>query len=50
MRKRIYEIIEVAKDNDKISHIYDIFMIVVILLSLTPLVFKVEPTILFWID
>lgn len=50
MRKRIYEIIEVAKDNDKISHIYDMFMIVVILLSLTPLVFKVEPIILFWID
>lgn len=50
MRKRIFEIIEVAKENDKISHIYDLGMIVVIFLSLVPLVFKEETTLLFIID
>lgn len=40
MRKRIFEIIEVAKENDKISHIYDISMIIVIAFSLVPILFK----------
>lgn len=42
MRKRIYEIIEIAKDNDVVSRYYDLFMIVVIVISLIPLAFK-EP-------
>lgn len=46
MRHRIYEIIEVAQDNDKWSHFYDIFMMVIICLSLFPLAFK-EQTELF---
>ncbi len=50
MRKRIYEIIEVAKENDKISSIYDIGMMVVIILSLIPLAFKTETIILLIID
>ena len=50
MRKRIYEIVEKAEDNDVISHIYDVFMIIVIVLSLIPLVFKNEYTILNVID
>ena len=50
MRKRIFEIIEVAKENDKISHIYDLSMIVVIFLSLVPLIFKEETMILYIID
>ena len=40
MRKRLYEIISASKGNDKISFIYDIFMIIVIWASLFPLMFK----------
>ena len=40
MRKRIYEIIEVAKEGDRASAVYDGFMIAVITVSLLPLVFK----------
>ena len=40
MRKRVYEIIEVAKEGDRYSSVYDSFMIVIITLSLLPLVFK----------
>ena len=39
MRKRIYEIIETADSSDKISRIYDVIMLVVIVLSLLPLMF-----------
>ena len=40
MRKRIYEIIEVADEEDKLSAIYDSFMMLVIVTSLIPLAFK----------
>lgn len=40
MRKRIFEIIEVAKENDKISRFYDYFMYAVIIISIVPLFFK----------
>lgn len=40
MRKRIYEIIEVADKYDRASKIYDYVMMVTILLSLIPLAFK----------
>ena len=39
MRKRIYEIIEKAEDNDKISKIYDTFMMIAIVASIIPLCF-----------
>lgn len=42
MRKRIYQIIEIAEKDDKASHLYDVFMIVVIAISLIPLTMK-EP-------
>ena len=42
MRKRVFEIIEVAKEDDALSSYYDWFMIVVIILSIIPLAFK-EP-------
>lgn len=42
MRKRIYEIIELADDNDKLSRIYDIVMMSTIFISLIPLAFKEE--------
>ncbi len=42
MRKRLFEIIEVAKDSDLASSIYDAIMMVVIVASLLPLAFKQE--------
>ena len=42
MRKRVYEIIEVGKDRDRISKIYDVCMMIVIVISLIPLAFKEE--------
>lgn len=41
-RKRIYEIIEKSDGKDRLSTLYDITMIVVIVLSLIPLAFKEE--------
>ena len=43
-RKRIFEIIEKANYEDKLSAAYDYMMIVVIALSLIPLAFKIENT------
>lgn len=40
MRKRIFEIIELSKKEDKISRIYDLSMLCVIVASLIPLAFK----------
>ncbi len=40
MRKRIFEIIELSKEDDLLSKIYDLFMIFVIVLSTIPLAFK----------
>ncbi len=42
MRKRIFEIIEPARVKDRESAIYDVFMMVMILISLVPLAFKTE--------
>ena len=50
MRKRIFEIIETAKEDDRLSNIYDIFMMVIIILSLIPLAFKTENTFFVVID
>lgn len=50
MRKRIYVIIEVSKDSDLVSKIYDIFMMVVIFASLIPLAFKEQTTVGLWLD
>ena len=50
MRKRVYEIIELSKDNDRLSAVYDSFMIVMITLSLVPLVFKETTPLLSAID
>lgn len=40
MRKRLYEILELARMKDRISVIYDYMMIVTIVLSIIPLCFK----------
>lgn len=37
MRKRLYEIVETARDDDKASRIYDWFMMFVIIVSMIPL-------------
>ena len=50
MRKRIYEVIELAKENDRLSAIYDSSMILVIVLSLLPLLYKETPGALLVLD
>ena len=40
MRKKIFDIIEPSQKNNILSSIYDVFMIVLILLSMLPLCFK----------
>ena len=40
MRKRIFQIIEIAKDGDTISKIYDIFMLIIIIISMIPIAMK----------
>jgi voltage-gated potassium channel len=40
MRKRIFEIIEISKDNEKVSSIYDALMLLAIIISIVPLAFK----------
>ena len=40
MRKRIYEIIAVSNGHDRLSSVYDVFMMVTIFASLVPLAFK----------
>ena len=42
MKKRIYEIIEVSKEDDTTSHIYDLVMMFTIFMSIIPLAFKLE--------
>lgn len=50
MRKRLYEIVEQSTENDKASKVYDIFMMVVIFISLVPLAFKKDYNALLIID
>lgn len=50
MRKRIFEIIELSNGDDKLSSIYDSFMMVVILISLVPLAFKQDLLVFRFID
>lgn len=50
MKKRIYEIIEVSKEDDKASHIYDLVMMFVIFINIIPLAFKTESHLFNMID
>ncbi len=43
MRKRIHEIIALARSGDRLSHFYDVFMLFVIVVSLAPLAIKEPP-------
>ena len=44
-RKRVFEIIEAARVNDRASFVYDIAMMITIVISLLPLAFKHPPKI-----
>lgn len=50
MRRRIFEIIEVAADGDRASMIYDSAMLCVIVASLVPLAFKTSNVVFDLID
>lgn len=50
MRKKIYQVVEVAENNDKLSSIYDVFMMITIVISLVPLMTKSQNTFLRVID
>lgn len=50
MRKRIFEIIEVAEDDDILSKVYDVFMMIVIVVSLIPIASKSEDGAYFFIE
>ncbi len=50
MRKRIYEVIEVSKENDKLSTFYDALMMCTIVISIVPLAFKNTNTLFYLID
>ena len=49
-RKRIFEIIENSGGDDKLSSVYDFFMIAVIIASLLPLAFKQDNSFFFVLD
>lgn len=49
-RKRLFEIIEIANENDKLSKLYDCCMMVVIIISIIPLAFRGESSIMNYID
>ena len=50
MKKRIYEIIEVSKEDYKASHVYDLVMMFIIFISIIPLAFKNESHLFNMID
>ena len=50
LRKRIFEIIEVAEESDKLSNLYDVAMMITIVASIIPLAFKSTNTVFSVID
>ena len=50
MRKKLYKVLEISEKDDKISHAYDIFMIITIILSLFPLAIKDTVPFFVWIE
>lgn len=50
MRSRIYKMVEPGDGIDKVTSIYDYFMLIVIVASLVPLAFKSEHTVFLVID
>ncbi len=53
MRKRLFDLLEVTDENNKkvlVYDFYDIFMMIMIVLSIVPLAFKEETMLFVWID
>lgn len=50
MRKRLFEIIDTSQENNRISNMYDVTMMIVIIASLIPLAFKKDLPIFWWFD
>ncbi|MCQ2554171.1 MAG: ion transporter [Clostridia bacterium] len=50
MRKRLFEIIELSKEEDKWSKVYDTIMFTLIIFSVIPLFFKGTNVVFFWVD
>ena len=50
LRRKIYEVIEVADKDDRDSLIYDRFMLVCIAASIVPLCFKETNSLFIWLD
>ena len=50
MKKRVYEIIEAAADDDRASEIYDSFILLTVICSLVPLAFKTQGQAFFIVD
>lgn len=50
MRKRIYEVIEAAKDGDGLSSVYDSCILLTVIVSLVPLAFKEQTPLFVIID
>ncbi len=49
-RRRLFEVIETAKEDDRLSNVYDVFMMIVIVVSIIPLAFKEEPDFFLVVD
>lgn len=50
MRRRIFEIIEIAQPEDRASRVYDRAMYIIILLSIVPLFFKEANPVFYALD
>jgi voltage-gated potassium channel len=50
VRQRIFKLVEVADENDRVSNIYDIGMMITIIASLIPLAFKSTNIVFEWLD
>ena len=50
MRKRIFEIVQRARPGDRLSRVYDIFIVFVAFASLVPLMFKEQDSLLTMLD
>lgn len=49
-RKRLFDIIEVSTENDKIGSFYDILMMAAIIISIIPLAFKETIPLFYYTD
>jgi voltage-gated potassium channel len=50
MRKKIFDIIDINNDSNKISNVYDIIMMITIIISIIPLAFKQSNIVFEYID